>query len=74
MQAFLEYVVKGLVQHPEAVSITPVEREGTTIYELRLDPWTWQDHRPAGHDHQRDSVAAFGRERPERAAVHAGNR
>jgi uncharacterized protein len=36
MQAFLEYVVKGLVQHPEAVSITPVEREGTTIYELRL--------------------------------------
>jgi hypothetical protein len=31
-------VVKGLVQHPEAVSITPVEREGTTIYELRVDP------------------------------------
>lgn len=38
MQAFLEYVVKGLVQNPEAVSITPVEREGTTIYELRVDP------------------------------------
>jgi predicted RNA-binding protein YlqC (UPF0109 family) len=38
MQAFLEYVVKGLVQKPEAVTITPVEREGTTIYELRLDP------------------------------------
>jgi predicted RNA-binding protein YlqC (UPF0109 family) len=38
MQAFLEYVVKGLVHNPEAVSITPVEREGTTIYELRLDP------------------------------------
>lgn len=38
MQAFLEYVVKGLVQRPEAVSITPVEREGTTIYELRVDP------------------------------------
>jgi len=38
MQAFLEYVVKGLVQHPEAVTITPAEREGTTIYELRLDP------------------------------------
>ena len=36
MQAFLEYVVKGLVQHPEAVAITPVEREGTTVYELRL--------------------------------------
>ena len=38
MQAFLEFVVKGLVQHPEAVTITPVEREGTTIYELRLHP------------------------------------
>lgn len=38
MQAFLEYVVKGLVQHPEAVTITPVERDGTTVYELRLDP------------------------------------
>jgi hypothetical protein len=36
MQAFLEYVVKGLVQNPEAVVITPVEREGTTVYELRL--------------------------------------
>ena len=36
MQAFLEYVVKGLVQHPEEVTITPVEREGTTVYELRL--------------------------------------
>ena len=38
MQAFLEYVVKGLVQNTEAVTITPVAREGMTIYELRLDP------------------------------------
>ena len=38
MQAFLEYVVKGLVDHPNEVAITPVEREGTTIYELRLHP------------------------------------
>lgn len=38
MQAFLEYVVKGLVHHPEDVTITPVERDGTTIYELRLHP------------------------------------
>jgi len=38
MQAFLEYVVKGLVQKPEAVSVTPVERNGLTVYELRLDP------------------------------------
>jgi len=38
MQGFLEYVVKGLVQHPEAVTITPVQRESTTVYELRLHP------------------------------------
>lgn len=38
MQAFLEYVVKGLVAHPDGVTITPVERQGTTVYELRLDP------------------------------------
>jgi predicted RNA-binding protein YlqC (UPF0109 family) len=38
MQAFLEYVVKGLVSHPEEVIVTPVEREGTTIFELRLNP------------------------------------
>ena len=38
MQAFLEYVVKGLVQHPDAVSITPVQRDSVTIYELRLHP------------------------------------
>jgi predicted RNA-binding protein YlqC (UPF0109 family) len=37
MQAFLEYVIKGLVQNPETVSITLVEREGTTVYEVRLD-------------------------------------
>ncbi|MDE3066772.1 MAG: KH domain-containing protein [Verrucomicrobiota bacterium] len=38
MQEFLEYVVKGLVQYPEVVSVTPVERTGVTVYELRLDP------------------------------------
>ena len=38
MQAFLEYVVKGLVSHPDDVIVTPVEREGTTIFELRMHP------------------------------------
>ena len=38
MQAFLEYVVKGLVKNPEAVTVNPVEREGTTVFELRLAP------------------------------------
>ena len=36
MQAFLDFVVKGLVNHPEAVTVTPVEKNGLTIYELRL--------------------------------------
>jgi predicted RNA-binding protein YlqC (UPF0109 family) len=38
MQAFLEYVVKGLVEHPDVVSVTPVTRDGMTIYEMRLHP------------------------------------
>ena len=38
MQAFLEYVVRGLVEHPDEVSVTPVEREGSTVFELRLNP------------------------------------
>jgi len=38
MQAFLEFVVKGLVQNPDAATVTPVERGGTTVYELRLHP------------------------------------
>ena len=38
MQAFLEQVVKGLVDHPDAVDITQVEQERTTVYELRLHP------------------------------------
>ena len=37
MQAWLEYVVKGLVDRPEAVTVTPVERNGATHYELRMD-------------------------------------
>jgi len=37
MQAFLEYVVKGLVQKPDDVSVTPVDQGGMTVYELRMD-------------------------------------
>lgn len=38
MQAFLEYVVKGLVDRPEEAHVTPVAKDGMTIYELRLHP------------------------------------
>jgi predicted RNA-binding protein YlqC (UPF0109 family) len=38
MQEFLEYVVKGLVHHPEAVTVTPVAKDALTVYELRMHP------------------------------------
>jgi len=38
MQAYLEYVIKGLVEHVAEVTVTPVQRESTTIYELRMHP------------------------------------
>src|SRR5262249_27765889 len=37
-ETFLDYVVKGLVDRPDAVTITPTERNGMTIYELRVHP------------------------------------
>ena len=37
MQEFVEYVVKGLVDQPDAVTVTEVESEGATVYELRMD-------------------------------------
>jgi predicted RNA-binding protein YlqC (UPF0109 family) len=36
MQEFLEFIVKGLVEHPEAVTVTSVPKDALTIYELRL--------------------------------------
>jgi predicted RNA-binding protein YlqC (UPF0109 family) len=36
MQAWLEFVVKGLVGQPEQVRITAVEKSGVTHYELRV--------------------------------------
>jgi uncharacterized protein len=38
MQAFLDTVVKGLVDRPDAVSVTAQDRQGLTIYELRVHP------------------------------------
>jgi predicted RNA-binding protein YlqC (UPF0109 family) len=37
MQAFLEYVVKGLVEKPDEVSVTTVDQGDMTIYELRMN-------------------------------------
>lgn len=38
MQAFLELVVKGLVDQPDAVQVGSAERNGLTVYELRVAP------------------------------------
>ncbi len=36
MKAFVEYVVKALVDYPDQVDVREVEGERTTVYELRL--------------------------------------
>lgn len=38
MQAFVEYVVKGLVDRPEDVRVSSVNRNGLTVYELEVGP------------------------------------
>lgn len=38
MQAFLETVIRGMVQYPEVLEIAPHERKGETIYEVRVHP------------------------------------
>jgi predicted RNA-binding protein YlqC (UPF0109 family) len=38
MEAFLDYVVKNLVDRPDAVTITPVQENNFTVYELRVHP------------------------------------
>ncbi len=38
MRDWLEFAVRGLVDRPDAVTVTPVDRGGTTHYELRLHP------------------------------------
>ncbi len=38
MKAFLEYLAKGLVEHPDAVRVTEVEEDdGTLVLELSVD-------------------------------------
>ena len=36
MKAFIEFIAKHLVDNPEAVVVTEVEGEKTTVYELRV--------------------------------------
>lgn len=36
LQPFIDLVVRGLVDDPESVVVEPVERQGVTVYELRV--------------------------------------
>jgi predicted RNA-binding protein YlqC (UPF0109 family) len=36
VKEYLEFIVKGLVEHPDLVSITEIVGERTTVYELRV--------------------------------------
>jgi len=38
IQEFLEYVVAGLVEHPEEASVEREERDGVHVYQIRLHP------------------------------------
>jgi predicted RNA-binding protein YlqC (UPF0109 family) len=38
MKAFIEYVVKALVDYPEQVEIREVDGERTVVFEVRLNP------------------------------------
>jgi len=36
MKEFVEFIAKNLVDHPDDVSVSEVEGERTTVYELRV--------------------------------------
>ncbi len=37
MKDFVEYIVKSIVDNPDAVNVTEIEGSRTTVYELRVD-------------------------------------
>ena len=36
MQELVEYIVQAIVDEPEAVQVTPVERGGMTVYQIEV--------------------------------------
>ncbi|MDE3056682.1 MAG: KH domain-containing protein [Bacteroidota bacterium] len=36
MREFLEYIAKQLVDHPDAVSLTEEEKDGKTVFKLKV--------------------------------------
>ena len=45
MKEFVEYLVKHLVDNPDAVKVTEVFGETTVVYELRVDQTRNQQNR-----------------------------
>jgi len=37
MKELLEYLARGLVEHPDAVSVREIEEDGATVLELSVD-------------------------------------
>lgn len=37
-QNILEQLIKALVEHPDEVVITPIEGEGTIVFEVQVNP------------------------------------
>ena len=38
MVDFLQFVIKGIVKHPDQVRVNSVDRNGVTVFELRVNP------------------------------------
>ncbi len=38
MKELLEFLARGLVEHPDGVSVTEVQEQGTLVLELSVDP------------------------------------
>lgn len=38
VQTMLERLIKALVEFPEEVSITPIEGDGTVVFEVQVNP------------------------------------
>lgn len=38
MKELLEYMAKNLVDHPDDVAVTEVDKDGETVLELRVNP------------------------------------
>ena len=37
-QTMLEHLLKVLVEHPDEVIVTPIEGEGTVVFEVQVNP------------------------------------